>query len=172
MNLRKLISFIFLFRLLLGGASAKEFKVILKLVDIRAEKTVDSGGDQVYFNMTEYSSLGHSKENRVPLYPGHWLSKQLPMVKNLALWRGVLKDNESIKLIVSLGEQGESAWEVNSSIGAAELILENKEGKLKKTWTIPVFEEKKEVEMLNKNGEERFVFKGAGSRYDVAFKIE
>jgi len=172
MNIRKLIGFIFLGVLVFGEAMAKDLAVTLKLVDIYAEKTADPSGDAVYFNITQYSNLGHSKEGRVPAYPGHWLSKQLPSLKNLTLWRGSLKENESIKLILSLGEQESSAWEVSTSIGAAQLTLENKGGKLKKTWTVPIFEEKEEVEMLKKDDKERFVFKGAGSRYDVGFEIE
>lgn len=172
MDIRKLIGFIFLSILLSAEVVAKELTVSLKLVNIRAEKTTELGEDEVYFNITQYSSLGYSNETRIPTYPGHWLSKQLPAVKDLVIWKGVIKENEAVKLIVSLGEEDSLPWDPNDLIGAAQLELENKAGKLQQAWKVPIFEEKEEVEMLKKGKQERFIFKGADSRYDVAFEVE
>ncbi len=169
---KKLITLMFLLWFMVGSVAAKELQATLKLRDIRVEKTVDKGGDDVYFNITQYSNLGESKENRVPIYPAHWLSKQVSGIKDLTLWQGVLQDEESIKLVIALSDQELSPFEIDDLIGSAQLTIRNHKGKLIKHWTVPILEEKDEVEMLKKGSPQRYIFKGASSRYDVAFVVE
>jgi hypothetical protein len=172
MRLCKFFSSIILMGFCLNVALASELKVVLKLTDIRVKKTIEHEGDDVYFNITQYSSLGHSSESRVPIYPAHWLSKQLSNVKQLELWEGTLKPSESVKLVIALSEQDPRPWDTGYLIGAVTLTVKNKKGRLEHTWDIPVFEEKNEVEMLKSDSPKRYVFKGGRSRYDVAFQVE
>jgi len=172
MRLCKFFSSIFLIGFCLNVALAGELKVVVKLTDIQAKTTVEQAGDDVYFNITQYSSLGNSSQSRVPIYPAHWLSQQLSNVKEVALWEGILKPSESVKLVLALSEQDPKPWDTDYLIGAVTLTIKNKKGRLEHTWDIPVFEEKNEVEMLKNDSPKRYVFKGGRSRYDVAFRVE
>ena len=172
MRLFKLINFLILSFFLIGIAEAKEIKVEVKLTDIKAIKTEEKGGDELYFDTIEYSSLGHSKEARIPAKPLHWLSSQLSGVKNVVLWQGTVQDDESIRVILTLVEQDLEPWEVDDMLGSIQLNLANKSGKLTKEWIVPVFEETDEVEMLKKGDPQRYLFKGDGAKYEVAFKVD
>jgi len=171
MRLCKVFSLFLITGLLWNTAVAGDVKAVLRLTDIQAKKTIEQNGDDVYFNITQYSSLGHSSEKRIPIYPAHWLSKQLSDVKHLSLWDGVLMEGESIKLVITLSEQDLHPWDTDHLIGAITLTLQNKKGKLHSKWNIPVFEEKDEVEMVQNGATKRYVFKGERSRYDVAFEV-
>lgn len=151
---------------------AKDLSVTVKLVEIKSEKNQESKVDELYFHTTMYSSLGKNTEGRVPVFPMHWPSKQLSKVNNVVLWQGRLKEGESIKLMISLLEQDLPPLEADDVLGSAEIKLSNQNGQLKKEWLIPIFEEKKEVEMLKPGDPQRFLFKGAGALYTVAFRVE
>lgn len=153
-------------------SSAKTLPVSVKLAEIKAEKTSEKKGDELYFHVTKYSNLGHSVESRIPIFPEHWLSKQLNKVKNVEIWKGSLKEGESIKLIISLLDQDLPPWDADDLLGSAQLMLSNQKGKLKTEWVVPVFEETEEVEMLKPGKPQHYLFKGAGSLYDVAFSVE
>ncbi len=171
MRLCKFFSLFFLVGLFCGTALAAPVKAVLKVTDIQAKKTITPNGDDVYFNITEYSSLGSTNEKRVPVYPAHWLSKQLTNVKDLTLWEGKLQEGESIKLVVVLSEQDLRPWGTDHLIGAITLTLKNQKGTLHSHWDIPVFEEKDEVEMVKNGTIKRYVFKGERFRYNVGFEV-
>ena len=80
-------------------AEAKTLQVTLQLAEIRVEKTSEEGGDELYFNVTQYSSLGSTQNTRVPAYPSHWPSQKLHKVKNALLWEGSIKEGEEVQLI-------------------------------------------------------------------------
>jgi hypothetical protein len=172
MRLYKLISFFLLVWFCQSAAVAKEITVAVNLVDIKTEKPSEARGDEIYFHLTKYSSLGTSKEERLPVFPLHWLSKQTNSIKNVVLWQGLLQEGESVKLIISLLEEDLPPWDADELLGSAQLTLTNKSGKLTKEWTIPVFEETQEVEMLKVAEPQRYVFKGDNAIYDVAFHID
>lgn len=158
--------------MLAGSVFAKEVSILLKLVDIKAEKTSEAAGDELYFDITQYPNLGRPRSDRIPLYPLHWVSNQLSQAKNVILWEGSLAEGESIKLILSLVEQDNPPWDMDDLLGSAELVLANYQGKLKKEWSIPSFVTAKTVEMKKKASPQRYIFKGDNSRYDVALVVE
>jgi len=121
---------------------AEAIPVRIHLNSIEAIKTSEKGGDELYFDITQYSNKGQAKTNRLPEAPLHWLSKQLPEVKDVALWEGMVQDNEEMKVIISLVEQDNPPWDVDDLIGSALLILQNKKGVLLYRWELPVFEER------------------------------
>lgn len=173
MRLYKVFSLILLTWLLSGFALAKEMQIIVKMTDIQAEKRSEARGDELYFNITQYSNFKDKLESRIPEYPMHWLSKQLTSLKNVVLWQGELKERERIRLVLSLLDQDLQPWDLDDAIGAAEVHLLNQKGKLKIQWGVPKFDKNnKEVEMLKRAVPQRYVFKGDGSRYDVAFSVE
>ncbi len=173
MRLFKLFILFLGFWLWTGIIHSKEIHSVVKLTDMRVEKTSDAGGDNLFFTITQYRSGGGKQEERIPIYPLHWLSRQLSGVKRVILWEGDIQEGESVKLICSLIEQKFPPWDLDDfMIGSAELVLANQKGKLKKKWSISAFEEKGEVEIQKLANPQRYIFKGAGSRYDVAFLVE
>lgn len=154
---------------------AKDFDVVVKLTSIKAEKTTEQGGDELYFNVTRYSSLGSFKNDRIPAEPACWSSKALDKLKDIVLWEGVVHDKEEIKLILSVVEQEFPPWDPDELIGGAQLILRNKKDKLEHEWVVPVFEDRSEIEMKAVDPMQNaqvFLFKGAGAVYEVAFSIQ
>ncbi len=173
MRLCKFISFFVLMCLFSGFLFAKEIQVVIKMIGITVEKTADKGVDDLFFNIRQHSNLKGDSENRIPEYPKHWLSKQLSSLKNVVLWDGKIEQGESLKLVLSLMEQDFPPWDPDDAIGAAEVSLLNQNGRLKIQWGVPKFEKNnQEVEMLKRAVPQRYIFKGAGSRYDVAFSVE
>lgn len=159
-------------------ALAAPLSLVVKLSDIKVEKTSEKKGDEIYFSITEYSSLNRSKETRVPVQPTHWLSQNVDKLKNVVLWQGTIQESEEIKLIISMMEQDSPPWNPDDLIGNAELTIKNEKGTLHKEWKAPIFAETSEVEMKKEPvttvGKEpqRFVFKGEKAHYDVAFDVQ
>lgn len=151
--------------------SSNGITVRVTLDTIEAIKTADKGGDELYFDITQYSNRGRAKTDRIPEAPEHWLSKQLPEVKNVLLWEGVVDEQEELKVIISLVEQDTAPWDVDDLIGSALLILENKKGKLIQRWELPVFEDHVSQEMLESHNPQRFIMRGDQSQYNIAFKV-
>ncbi len=173
MRLYKFISLIVCVCLLPGLVLAKNIQFKVKMIDIQVEKTSEKGDDELYFNIVQQSNLNGNRENRMPEFPMHWLSSELGSLKNVVLWEGKIQTGESIKLILSLLEQDTPPWNPDDAIGAAEVNLLNQNGKLKMEWVVPTFKKNNpNVEMLKVAKTQRYIFKGDGSRYDVAFSVE
>lgn len=160
-------------------AKTSSVSAMVKLNRIEAEKTTEQGGDEIYFNVTSYSSSGQSTMERTPQAPAHWNSKALDKVKDIILWEGNLDEGEEVKLILSVVEQEFPIWEHDELIGGAQLELKNQKGTLKPLWVVPQFEEQVDVEMkslpqdkANAKNSAVFLLKGAGAVYEVAFSVE
>lgn len=156
--------------------TSNEVRAVIKLTRITADKTTEPDGDELYFNITSYSSLGRSRTERIPQEPAHWDSKYLDKVKDIILWEGSLQDAEEVKLILSVVEQEFPIWQDDELIGGAQVMLENKKGALKHEWVAPHFDEQTDVEMKGESAPHAkdavFLLKGAGAVYEVAFSIE
>lgn len=171
-------------------------QMTITLEGIEAKKLSRKSGDKIYLNITQYSNLEHAHTTRMPEKPSYWISKQLPQVKNLILWNGTIQENEEIKLIFSLVEEDFSYWDIDDFIGAAQVVISNKNGKIETRWELPIFEER--TEMLptiplkkgNKNGvikesslqkegkkeivrenSPQFIMKGQHSQYELWFSL-
>lgn len=166
---------------------AEDISVAVKLSNIKAEKTVEKGGDEVYVDVTDYSSSGRTENKRIPVNPSHWLSDHLEKVQNVTLWQGNVREKEEIKLIFSVMDQEYPPWVSDELIGGAELILKNEKGKLSAEWKVPQFENEPTIEMKpagnsvkagnsgdsGDSGNSRsYIFKGEGALYDVTFSVE
>ena len=151
-----------------GCTTAKDVHVAIKLTKIAAEKTSERAGDKLYFSISEYPNNSEPKLTRVPMFPLHWLSKDLPKHKNTKLWEGKVTDSESVLLIFSLIEQDILPFDPDHHVGSAQVKLINKGGKLSVKWGQPHFNDQPKVDQTNT----KFVMFGNGSKYDVEFKLE
>jgi hypothetical protein len=150
---------------------AKDLSVVIKLHSVEVRKTSEKSGDELYLDVTQYSSLGSSRTDRIPKAPLHWKSSNLAQVKDLSVWEGSLKAQEEVKIILSLVEQDFPPWDLDDLIGSCQLILMNNQGKLETKWGLPVFEEKVEVVMSAKANPQFFVMKGDNSEYNISFSV-
>jgi hypothetical protein len=155
-----------------GPANAKEMKAVMKLVSIEALKTSEKSGDEIYLDITQYSNLSEPRHFRIPEKPMHWLSKQLPDLKNLVLWQGTLKEAEEVKIIITLIEQDVGLWDREELIGTAQVQVANKGGNFVKKWDIPVFKDPVPEEMAKAGEPRAFELKGENSDYRLVFSLE
>lgn len=183
MNLNKIIYFFtFTISFFLGTSYfsylyADPIVARVALDSIQVIKPTEKGGDEIYFDVTQYSNQGQSNTIRLPEAPEYWLSNQLSQVKNITLWEGVVKDNEEVKVIFSVVEQDFPPWDVDELIGSALLVLNNINDTLQYHWEIPIFEEKVQQEMVNGNifkpGQslQYYVMNGDNSNYKVGLTV-
>ena len=172
MRVFKFFSLFLLCCIISCGSSAKPITVLLKLAAIKANESSSQSNDDLYFSLSQYSNMRAAKDFRVPVFPSHWISKQFTELKDVVLWEGELKEDEKIKLIISLVEQDYLPFDSEGGIGSAELSLYYHKGMLTTKWGVPDFESSEEVEQLSSSIPQHYIFKGSESKYDVAFLVE
>lgn len=150
--------------------SAKNKLVELRLVRIEAQQTAERGGDELYFTVTEYPHKGVPQLVRIPMHPLHWLSKELPAIKDVRLWQGEVADDSSTLLIISLIEHDLPMLFTDDHLGSAQVKLVNQDNKIKTVWGQPHFEDQPKVEQISSKPPEFLLF-GHGGKYLVEFKI-
>lgn len=151
-------------------AIAKPHMVEVKLIDMEAKKLTERTGDEIYFTVTEYPNKGNPKILRIPMFPLHWLSKDLKNVNNVLLWQGKIEDDSSVVLILTLLEQDLPLLGVDDHLGSAQVKIVNTGGKLAITWSQPRFVDQPKVEQTKSNAPDYLLFGGNGE-YVVKFKV-
>lgn len=148
----------------------KGLQLTVKLAQLSATKTSEKS-DELYFSITQYSSQTVPAINRVPMFPLHWRTKDLATLKDITLWEGTLKNDESVLLVLTLLEQDVPPWDADDHIGSAQVRLANKNGKLTSEWGMPHFKDQPKV--VQKDAKvPKFEMFGADSQYVTVFKIE
>lgn len=142
--------------------------VVLTLEDIQVVKTAAHlSGDEIYVNITEYSSVDKPAMHRIPEYPSHWLSKYIDKVKDVTLWQKPIQDEESVELIISVVESDAPPWDVDDLIGSVKLKVYIEKGKLEQEWSIP------NKAIVKSEGEKgHFVLTGDGAEYKISLKLK
>ncbi len=153
-----------------SGAFAKTRMVEVKLLDIEAKGLTERTGDELYFTITEYPSKGHPKILRVPMFPLHWLSRDLNNVNNVLLWKGPITDESSVLLILSLLEQDLPLIGIDDHLGSVQVKIANTNNKIITAWGQPNFVDQPKVEQTRTNTPDYLLFGGNGE-YAVKFKI-
>lgn len=142
--------------------------IVLTLEKIEAVKTEEGkSGDQIYLNITEYSSMDKPNMHRIPEYPSHWLSKYIDKVKNVTVWNRAIKDTESVELVISLVESDAPPWDVDDLIGSVKLKIYIEKGKLEQEWSTP----NKDIVKSDKE-KGHFVLTGDGAEYKISLKLK
>ncbi len=148
--------------------SAHTTPIVLTLESIEVVKTAEQfSGDEIYVNITEYSSVDKPAMHRVPEYPSHWLSKYMDKVKNVPLWTKNIRDTESVELIISVVESEAPPWDVDDLIGSVKLKVYIEKGKLEQEWSVP---NKSIVKEEGAKG--HFVLTGDGAEYKISLKLK
>jgi hypothetical protein len=134
-------------------------------------KTVEKGGDEMYFSVTEYPSTGKGKTINIPPSPLSWTSDQVRDLKNLKLWGGNLAEGESTEVIVELIEHDLPPWNVDDLIGVFKIKLMNQDGKLVTEWSQSNLQ-KITPEKIKQGESILYHMTGEGAHYDVNIVLE
>ena len=147
---------------------AKNIPVSVELVEIKAKALGEKGGDEVYFTVTQYSSVRGSAQTRIPMFPTHWLSKHLSQLKKVSLWQGEVGEQESIQLVLTLIEHDVPPWNVDDHLGSVKLNLMQEQGRLKSKWGIPNYQDQTKI---STGDNLTYDFQGPDGEYQVTFKL-
>jgi hypothetical protein len=109
--------------------------VTLKLNAIEKFKSTEKRGDELYFHITEYSSLSAPVHRLVPEYPINWLSDYLSDVKNTTLWERSLREGEAVELVLSLTERDVPPWNLDDLVGTIKVKFRHDGNALVQEWS-------------------------------------
>lgn len=148
-------------------AQKKNISLQITLSDIKQIKRSEAGGDEIYFSVTEYSSIERPRHYLVPSFPTHWLSQHIDEVKNVVLWEKPLQDKESVMVVISLLERDAPPWNVDDLIGTVKVKMQYEGGQVKKEWSLP---NKEEARVLDQEAN-IFALLGEGSEYHIDLMV-
>ncbi len=133
-HVRRLVVF-FIFSTLSFSSWAVAPVVALKLNFIEKIKNLENMGDELYFHITEYSSLSTPVHTLVPEYPINWVSAYLAEVKNVTLWQRALKEGEAVELAISLTERDAPPWNLDDLVGTVKVKFRRDGKQLIQEWS-------------------------------------
>lgn len=150
---------------------AKDLTVRLNIAQIQALKEQEYNGDELYFNVAEYTKQGVQQFYRVPERPIYLRSGHLEKVKDFNLWHKTLQEGQSAQVIISLIEQDLAPWDLDDLIGEVKLKLKNQNGKLITDWVMLNTDKHGEIIAHIKSEQRRFELNGSGARYLLDFQL-
>ena len=144
----------------------------LDLTAIKAVKTTEKHGDELYIDVLVYTSKGKPKHYRIPHYPLHWPSDITHKLHDLNIWEGKLQPNESVTILVSLIEMDAPPWDTDDLIGSIRVRLKNDKGNLITSWSMPNRVDSPTA-IIGRNGRvEKFLLLGDNSNYEVFLRLK
>ena len=150
---------------------AKDISASLSLLSMKAIKTSEKVGDELYFDISVFPSYKLPSHERIPQKPIHWPSRGIHHLNNLGLWKGVLKPQQVVTLIISLMEMDAPPWDTDDLIGSVRIRLKNNNGTLETSWSIPNRVDAP-VAVLGQGGQkEKFNLLGENSNYELMLKL-
>jgi hypothetical protein len=150
-------------------ALAKDIKVTVNLDNIAAAKMHEDSGEEIYLSVTTYPRKGTPVITRVPMFPLHWIGKELGKIKNVTVWEGTFKEGDGAQIIISLVEQDLPPWDMDDHVGSVKLTLANTAGKFEQKWDVNYKDQS--IVTQDKKGMPKFTFSGQGSEYTASFSV-
>lgn len=151
-----------------AASSVTPVPVKIVLTDLKVVKPTEKSGDELYFSVTEYSSVDHAKSFEVPEFPEDWLSGQVKDLKRVVLWEKMLQDNESAMVVISLLDRDAPPWDMDDLVGTIKFKVKNSNGKIQKEWSIP---NKSDTKVIG-NEKSSFELTGDGGDYKMDLLFE
>lgn len=151
--------------------AAKSVSPELILMHINPIKTLESSGDELYFDITEYPSSGKASHMRIPEYPLHWPSRHVKKLKEVSLWHKTLAPEQAVTLIVSLVEQDTPPWNTDDLIGTVRLHVKNVEGRLEYSWSTPNRADAPVSVQSRYGTAQKFQLLGEGGNYELFLRM-
>lgn len=167
MNIKKSVSLLLVGMCFFAPQCFAAQNYAVQLEWIKRIERQEERGDELYFNVTEYSNKSNPTFYQVPSFPTHWLSQYLENVKDVVLWQKPLQEGESVQLIFSLVERDAPPWNVDDLLGSVKLNVKLDSGHLQKEWKIP----NKEITERVEGKTNTFDFEGDEGHYRVKFRL-
>ncbi len=160
---------------LVGMVNAGQARVLnpkVELVAIKAHKTREKRGDEVYLAVTAYPSQQRPHHKQIPDNPLHWISSHLDKIKHVPVWGNGLAEGDSVTVIVSLMERDAPPWNTDDLIGTVKVHLKNANGRLQVSWSMPNSTESSATVKTRSGRTEKFELTGERSLYDLTFQVK
>jgi len=143
----------------------------IQLQKIKAVKTEERHGDELYLSITVYPSDKKPINYSIPEPPMHWLSRYLKEIKQLTLYKSTLKNGESASVVLTLIEKDAYPWNIDDLIGTVQVHIKNKDGKLYSVWHAVNSGEEPKVEKITKSQTKAFQLKPKKGLYVVKYEL-
>ncbi|HSX20117.1 MAG TPA: hypothetical protein VLG38_03215 [Gammaproteobacteria bacterium] len=150
-------------------ACAKPYNVEVILTKVVAQKPVSADGDRIYVDIAAYPASGSPQILREPMFPMHWLTKELPQIKNVKLWEGTIKDEDSVLLVFSLIDQVLPTLD-DALLGSARVEISNRNKQLQTKWDQPKYADQPRVDQID--GKPSYIMYGESAQYAVDFAVK
>jgi len=150
----------------------KPVHATVKLVAIKALKTMENEGDELYFSVLKFPSEGRPSVDKIPEHPKYWPSEHLDKVINVTLWNNKLKKDEAITLVFALVDQDTPPWNTDDIVGSVRLQLKNANGKLEASWSVPNRAEPPVIVNTKYGEAKRFSLMNKDAHYELFFTLE
>ena len=134
--MKRLFTFIFfVFFVPLAYAKTQHLDIMIEDI-ISSTKLHQTPQHELYVNVTEHWSTGHSKSNCFPEAPVHWKLVSPSKIKSTVLWHGALKEGQSTRVIMTFIDQVAPTTEPGDLMGIVTLYAENRQGVIKYHWSV------------------------------------
>ena len=108
----------------------------LVLNQIKVMKEQEGDGDELYLTLSARVAGESTEYMRIPAKPGHWLSQQIDLVKNVSLWSEPLAEGQSVTVKIELNEGDAAPLNAEDLLGIMRVQLKNEKGSLTVHWDI------------------------------------
>jgi len=148
---------------------ARTYEASVKLLKIEQLQTLESGGEEIFLHITAYHSNGKSESMTLPRHPSFWPSEHLEKVSDVDVWDGILRENESVVLLISAMEKDFHPWNTDDLIGTIRLRMINMNGRLKSEWSIPNSIDMPENITTKYGRGKKIIMQSDGRKYALSF---
>lgn len=153
------------------AAKAQSIESKVMLTSVKQIKKTERHGDELYLSVTSFPTKGKAKHKRFPHHPLFWPGRHIAKVKDVKIWKGKLKKDAGVRLLISLVEQDSPPWDIDDEIGSVDLKLHNNNGKLEIEWNRPNRSDGKKLTVKSVGEDISINFSGKGQSYEVSLKI-
>lgn len=160
--------FFMVFCLPLGAQAQAAITPSLVLEQVKPIKSLESKGDEIYFDINVYQANQKVSLVRVPEKPNHWPSSFISKLKQVPLWSSPLQTGESVILIVSLVDSDNFVLNPDDLIGSIKLEIKNVDGHLQSNWSIP----NQTSPAIQNEGVQKFVLQSGETQYEVYLTLK
>lgn len=172
-NYQYILASLILFPVLLFAANTgTDLKPSLILKHIKIIKTGESGGDELYFDISTYRAGKPTHYARIPELPNHWISQIMDKVRGVNLWSETLAPGEVVTVILSLNEADTPPWNSDDVIGSIKVQLKNEKGNLQTRWSIPNRSDSLITTAGPAGDIHRFELMGGNGNYEISIRLQ
>lgn len=106
------------------------------IASIKAKTNKNSNQDELFVEVAEFTYKNQTpiQEYRIPGFPSYWIPKTLSRVKDLPIWKGIIKTGETKVIHVHFKDQ--DFWNKDDLIGLIKIKMNLVAGIINSEWEI------------------------------------